>query len=213
MHVCALVVDVDEGGDVARVASALVNYRAVVHSTFSSSSDAPRCRIVLALAEPVDGATYEQTHAVVRAHLQAAGIVADEGAKDASRLSYAPVVRAGSEYHYRTTDGAGVDVGAVLAAQPRALPSACFHTLRRDHPDAYVRAALRRASSAVTAAPVGARHVTLNREAYALARLDVEEEVVAGVLLPAFVCSVGEEGRREGERTIRDAFRARRGGA
>jgi hypothetical protein len=63
----------------------------------------------------------------------------------------------------------------------------------------------------VAAAPAGARHAALNREAHALARLDLAEHEIAGALLPAFVESAGEGRRREGERTIRDAVRARRG--
>ncbi len=90
LHVGALVLDLDEGGDVDRVADVLTKYSAVVHETFSSTADAPRCRAYLQLAEPVEAATYERVHAVARKHLSAVGLVADEGAKDASRLSYAP---------------------------------------------------------------------------------------------------------------------------
>jgi hypothetical protein len=207
----AIVVDVDQGGDVAAVAASLVGYRAVVHSTFSSTNEAPRCRIVLALAAPIDASTYERLHAVVRAHLRAAGIVADEGAKDASRLSYSPVVRPGAEFHYRTTDGAPLDARGVLDAQAPALQRARPPRSAPEHAGTYQRAALRRAAGAVAAAPAGARHAALNREAHALARLDLAEHEIAGALLPAFVESAGEGRRREGERTIRDAVRARRG--
>lgn len=195
-----------------RVAAVVARYRAIVHSTFSSTPDAPRCRIVLALAEPIDATTYEATHAVVRARLRGAGVSADEGAKDASRVSYAPVVRPGASYHYRSIDGAPLDARAVLAAQPPP-PRSAPRLPPPEHADAYVRAALRRAADTVAGSSPGARHYALCREAYALARLGVDEAQIASALLPAFVASAGEARRHEGERSIRDAVRARRGAA
>src|SRR5262249_31065133 len=83
----ALVVDIDGCGDVDRVADDVSSYDAIIHETFSSTNDDPRCRLLLRLAEPVDAATYESAHAVVRATLRKAiGACCDEGAKDASRL-------------------------------------------------------------------------------------------------------------------------------
>src|SRR5580658_1563915 len=98
VSIAALVVDVDEAGDVDHAARQVQRYRAIVHETFSSTDDSPRCRIVLALTEPIDATTYERAHAIVRAHLRRAGFVADEGAKGASRLSYSPVRRPGARY-------------------------------------------------------------------------------------------------------------------
>jgi hypothetical protein len=207
----AIVVDVDEGGDVERVAAAVARYSAILHSTFSSTSAAPRCRITLALAAPIDASTYEATHAIVRAHLRAVGIRADEGAKDASRLSYAPVIRPGASYHYRRIDGGPLDARAVLAAQPAPPPRRARHRLDPRHADAYVRAALRRAADAVAGSSPGTRHYMLSREAFFLARLDVDEEQIASALLAAFVASAGEGRENEGRRTIHDAVQARRG--
>ena len=102
----ALVVDIDENGDVDEAADPVAKYAAIAHETFSSTNDAPRCRIVLALAEPIDAATYEALHTIVRATLARAGMPADEGAKDASRLSYAPVRRPGAGYRFRLVGGA-----------------------------------------------------------------------------------------------------------
>jgi hypothetical protein len=210
----ALVVDVDEGGDVGRVADALGRYRGIVHSTFSSSPESPRCRIVLALAQPLDAPTYSRTHAVVRWHLGQAGVIADEGAKDASRLSYTPVVRAGAAYSFRAIDGVPLDACAVLAAQPPAVHPPWRSMSVGDpseRPDAYARSALRRGAGEVASADAGARHYTLSRESFTLARLGLPEDEIAGMLLPAFVASAGEARRAEGLRTIRDAVRARRG--
>jgi hypothetical protein len=59
VRIWALIVDLDEAGDVDVVADAVTRYRAIVHETFSSTDDAARCRLVLALSEPVDSTTYE----------------------------------------------------------------------------------------------------------------------------------------------------------
>jgi hypothetical protein len=208
-----LVVDVDERGDVNRIASALARYRAIVHSTFSSTPDAPRCRIVIALGEPIDAPTYEAAHAVVRKHLAAAGVEADDGAKDASRVSYAPVVRTGADYRFRALEGRLLDARAVLAVQPPPPPRSTRRPPDPEHADAYVRGALRRAADAVAGSSPGTRHHALSREAFTLARLDVSDDEIASALLPAFVASAGEARRREGERTISDAVRAKRRGA
>jgi hypothetical protein len=209
----ALVVDVDDNGDVDRVADVLSRYRAIVHSTFSATPEAPRCRLVLALTEAVDAATYEAAHAVVRKHLRAGGIVADEGAKDASRVSYVPVVRAAHTYRYRLLDGAALDARSMLAAQPPPPAHVAPRPPTPEHADAYVRAALRRAADSVAGSSPGTRHYALSREAFTLARLGVSDMEIEHALLPAFIASAGEGRGREGVRTIRDAIRARRGAA
>jgi hypothetical protein len=213
VRIHAMVVDIDENGDVDQVADALARYAAIVHETFSSTSEAPRCRAVLLLAGAIDASTYEETHRVLRAHFLDAGIVADEGAKDASRLSYSPVRRPGAPYRCRTVDGAPLDAAKVLAAQPPRPAPAPPPAIRPGHADAYVRAALTRAADAVSSAGEGIRHYTLSREAFALARLGLSDAQIESVLLPAFVAAAGERREREGARTIQDAIKARRGAA
>jgi hypothetical protein len=68
VHAGALLVDVDEAGDVDRVASALAKYATIIHSTYKSSLDKPRCRAVILLAEPIDASAYERAWNVVAAH-------------------------------------------------------------------------------------------------------------------------------------------------
>jgi hypothetical protein len=87
---------------------------------------------------------------------------------------------------------------------------------RPEHRDRYVQGALQRAAVAVSASSVGDRHHALSREAYSLARdaLGLSKHQVQGALLEAFVGAAGEHRRREGTRTIDDAFdAARRAGA
>ena len=151
-------------------------------------------------------------HAIARASFHADGITKGlEGAKDASRLSYCPVRRPGSGYRFRTTDGTLLDARRVVADQPPRhaterprVASTALHT------DRYRRAALRRAADALSTAGEGSRHETLNREAFALARLDLSVSEIAAALLPAAIATMGDGRRREAERTIADAVRARK---
>lgn len=68
---------------------ALAPYEHVVWTTFSSTSDLPRLRVILPLAEPTDADGYDAAHAQLSALLP--GIV-DQNAKDASRYHYLPAV-------------------------------------------------------------------------------------------------------------------------
>jgi hypothetical protein len=208
LSIGALVVDVDGGADVARAAAAVGRYRAIIHETFSSTAAEPRCRIVIDLGQPVDVATYERTHAVVRAHLRAADFEVDERAKDASRLSFMPVRPSGAPYAFVASDGVPLSVTRVLGAQPpqpsrrKAAPPV--------HADAYVRAALRRATQAVASAPEGTRNSTLNRETFCVARFDVIDDatIEAAMIDAALAAGLTEP---EARRTIVGAVRARRG--
>ncbi len=212
VRIWALIVDIDENGDVDNVADALSRYSAIVHETFSSTNDAPRCRIVLELAEDINAATYETAHKIIRSRLRSAGIVADEGAKDASRLSYAPCRREGAGYRFRANEGEQLDACALIAAQPPPPPRPPVRVVAPEHRDVYVRGALRKAAEAVSGASEGERHYMLCKEAFALARLGLSDSEIESALLPAFVAAAGERRQHEGIRTIRDATRARVGG-
>jgi len=54
-----LVADIDEGGDVRKIADRLRAVSAIVHETFRAV-DAPRCRIVFELSRHCSAAEYEQ---------------------------------------------------------------------------------------------------------------------------------------------------------
>jgi hypothetical protein len=207
LRVCALVVDVDDGGEVDRIARLLARYAAIIHDTFSSTAGTPRCRIVILLVEPVDAVTYEAAHSIVRAHLRRAGVVADAAAKDASRLSFAPVRRPGDGYRIRVTVGAPLDAKALMAAQrfpplnSRAAPAGPVGA------ETYARGALRSAVRRVALAKQGTRNRTLFAEAFAIARLPLDP----GVIERALADSARFAGLPPGEasRTIASALRAR----
>ncbi len=207
----ALSLDFDDAGDVDRIADALP-YSCIIHETYSSTSAAPRCRAYLELAEPImDVAIFDRAHAVVRRHLAAAGAVADDGAKDCSRLNYVPCRARGMGYRFRRVEGEPLDVSRMLAAAPPpSAPTATVLPLPQNR-DRYIAAALQRARLNVASASPGGRHLALGREAYSLARLGLREHEIRDALLPAFVAAAGEKRRAEGARFVRDAIRARRG--
>jgi hypothetical protein len=213
VHVHALPIDVDVNGDVDEVADLVSRYRSLVLETFSSTDDDPHCRALILLAEPIDVAEFEEAHRIVRAHLRAQGVVADEGAKDASRLSYAPVRRAGAGYRFRLNEGEPLDARAMLRAQPAPAPRIVVPPPAPEHRDRYVRGALQKAAATLASAAPGERHYALSREAFTLARLDVPTAEIESALLPAFVAAAGDTRMAEGVRTIRDAVKARRGAA
>jgi hypothetical protein len=213
IRIGAIVLDFDESG-VDDVADSLGRYAAIVHETFNSTNDAPRSRAVIRLSTPIEAAEYEMLHGIARARMRAIGLPADEGAKDASRVSYLPVRRAGAGYRFRLIEGEALDAGAVIAAQPKPAPRPPPPPPPSpEHRDRYLQAALRRAADAVGGASDGIRHHTLCREAFALARLGLDDGEIERALLPAFVAAAGERREYEGRRTIRDAIRARKGAA
>lgn len=214
----AITFDIDVGGDVDRACRAFDRFQKIVHSTYKSTPEAPRCRVVLPLAAPcADPAQYEAAHALMRRELGRRGLTCDDGAKDISRLNFWPMVRPGREFHVRSTDGAPFDLaGFARAAEAdtvrrRAAAQPDRTTAPSERP-AYVRASLQRAAGAILLAVDGDRHHQLAREAFTLARpaLGLSFAEVRGALLEAFVLRAGESRRVEGERTIRDAYRAAR---
>lgn len=212
IHACALVVDVDAGGDVDALAEEFQLFDAILHETFSSTAETPRCRVVLRLAEPISAEEYEHLHRIVRRRLREdLKIGVDDGAKDVSRFSYSPVRRPGSGYRFRVTNGKPLDAAKVIAAHPplvRALPAPRFEPPK--DMTRYHESALRKAADALAAGTPGERHDILCREAYSLARLDLTLGEIARALMPAALHSMGEHRRREIERTIAESVQARR---
>lgn len=212
LHVWCLVIDIDDGNvDPARLAELFSKRSAVVHSTFSSTPEARRSRIIVELAKPIDVATYDKLHTHYRAALLRQKITADLGAKDASRLSYIPVVRPGVEQVTFKVGGAPLDGAGLVAKLPPEPKRPPPVVIPPDHRDKYVQGALRKAADAIASTSDGLRHYTLAREAWGLARLDLSEHEIEAALLPAFVAVAGEGRRAEGLRTIRGQVADRNG--
>lgn len=79
----------------------------VVHSTYSSTPDAPRVRVIIPLASPVVPGDYVSLCKALMAHL---GMVAwDESCAQAERAMYMPAKPVGGEYWAVRTDGPLMD--------------------------------------------------------------------------------------------------------
>jgi hypothetical protein len=214
--VSVLVADVDEASEGAldRAAEALAGYAGCIAPTFSATPETPKYRIVLRLSRALTPDEFPLVWSKMARRLAAAGIVVDKGCKNINRLYFGCVARAPEAWMgARFLDGSPLDVEVVLAVartdETRRVPAPTRTTIAITSGSAYTRAALRRAATAVAQAPEGERHETLNREAFALARLALDERQIADALLGPFVATAGEARRREGERAIRDAVTAR----
>jgi hypothetical protein len=173
---------------------------------------------VLPLTEPcTDLRAYKRAHAAMRERLYAWGYIRpdkrakvkgdiDEGASDATRLSYAPMHRPERAFAFLATDGDALDINKI-PARPKPSPAPMLAPRERN-PDKYREGALRRAEDEVRTALEGGRHEALFKEGASLARkeLGLSDGEIYGALLPAFLCVAGQGRRVEGERTIADAI-------
>nr|DAK59476.1 MAG TPA: dsDNA helicase [Caudoviricetes sp.] len=108
---CAVVLDCDdadaEGVKVLCEAVRGLGVLSVVHSTYSSTPDAPRVRVVLPLASPVVPGDYVSLCRALMAHLSM--VTWDESCAQAERAMYAPAKPVGGEYWAVRTDGPLMD--------------------------------------------------------------------------------------------------------
>lgn len=108
---CAVVLDCDDAdaGGVKALCEAVkcLGVLSVVHSTYSSTPDAPRVRVVIPLASPVVPGDYVSLCRALMAHLSM--VTWDESCAQAERAMYAPAKPAGGEYWAVRTDGPLMD--------------------------------------------------------------------------------------------------------
>nr|DAX79735.1 MAG TPA: dsDNA helicase [Caudoviricetes sp.] len=108
---CAVVLDCDDA-DQAGIAALCEGVRglgvlSVVHSTYSSTPDAPRVRVVIPLASPVVPGDYVALCRALMAHLSM--VTWDESCAQAERAMYMPAKPVGGEYWAIRTDGPLMD--------------------------------------------------------------------------------------------------------
>ena len=80
--------DFDHGADYATVKGQLAGYEFVAHSTYSSTPEEPRFRVVIPFTRPVSAIEWPEIKARVDFHVFA--LAADPQAKDCARIYYAP---------------------------------------------------------------------------------------------------------------------------
>lgn len=91
LAVSALVLDYDDGVSPAHALERWRGFAGVVHSSWSHRPDAPKCRVVLPLAEPVGAAIWRDVYRLVVA---ADGDDADPACCDVSRIYLLPATGA-----------------------------------------------------------------------------------------------------------------------
>jgi len=221
------VADVDdcESGAIDRSVAVLSPHAGAVIPTFSATVENPRHRIVLLPSRPLAVDEFDLAWVKMASTLADCGIVVDRGCRNPNRLYYACVSPSAERWAElggaRILPGSPVDVDSMLVAARADLEEEERQRARRAKPrprlvgqrnrDKYVASAVDRARANILGAGEGGRHDALIREAYSLARFELSEEQIVDALLDAFVSAAGEPRRKEGERAIRDAIRARGG--
>jgi hypothetical protein len=124
----ALVLDFDDGADVAAAMALFPDRERCAYSTFSAESDAPRCRLVLPLASPVAGPIWSATMRLILKDIGQDASAADPKCIDPSRLYLLPCRGPVEVADY--APGELVDVGEYVA---RAEYEAELARLAADH--------------------------------------------------------------------------------
>lgn len=208
-----LVADIDEGGDVRKIADRLRAVSAIVHETFSSTSDAPRCRIVFELARPCSAAEYRAAHAAVSARLIDCGIVPDRACCDPGRLSFVPLRPPGATYLVEVTRGRPIDAVAYAARHPLSVETYVPADSTPRNLSRVQTVALEREADGVRATGAGQRHAQMLVAALRVFRpqLQIAYNDGEAALLPAFLAATNGSRKSEGIRILRDAWRKNRG--
>jgi len=147
VKIWAMVVDIDQGGDVDRVVQLVGRYRAIVHSTFSSTEADPRCRVLILLAEAVgrgdvrSGAQGRASPSHPHRRRRRRG---GKGRQPRELLARGPALAPRSVCV--EVDGVTLDARAVIAAQPPPAPKSAPRLVAPEHRDVYIQAALRKAA-------------------------------------------------------------------
>ncbi|MDB4946216.1 MAG: hypothetical protein JWP97_5750 [Labilithrix sp.] len=115
--------EIVEAHDLSRLRGRFAGVAAFVHTTWSSTLDAPRCRVFFLLSRPVTGAEYPRIYQAIARDAERGGLVVDRAASDASRFWFLPSVRAvGCSMVSWRCDGPPIDVDAALLTVPAPAP-------------------------------------------------------------------------------------------
>ena len=205
-----LVVDIDEMGIVDTLARIVRQTSAIVHETFSSTDERPRCRVIFELLRPCSPAEYRSAWASVTEALMRQGVTPDRACCDPGRLSYVPVRRPGSTYEVDYCEGRPIDAVSIARRHPLPTHAPIDVDGYRPHDLSRVqRAALEREADEVRATGPGQRHARALEAALRIFRpqLQIAYRDGEAVLLPAFLAATDGKRKGEGLRILRDAWR------
>ena len=137
----AVTLDVDDGSPLAPILAALEGLFLMVHSTFSSTVEAPRWRVVVPLDACVDGDAYERVWRWLAIALEAEDVGPDYQGRSVAQAWAVPAIPPSGVYEAHITDGAFACVRDALVAVPREEPIAAPAPRQDDSYDARVRRA------------------------------------------------------------------------
>jgi hypothetical protein len=212
-QVYMLVLDVDH---TALPLDLLEGLEYVAHTTYSHTPDDPRWRVVLPLAEPIDGSDWPMFWLRANAHF---GGCVDPATKDSSRIFYLPSCQPGGVHEVRRQHGAFLEPSS-LPEVPRYEPAV---QVRRSiaRTDSYLRGwaerfAETKAAELSTMGKDTGRNAACNRAAFLLGGLiadplhGLDTTWVANALYGACARNglVADDGQRQVEATIRSGIEA-----
>ena len=178
--VSCIALDDDKSGlPIEQVVAIWSGLGGAVHTTFSSTPQHPKYRIVLRCSRDVTAAEYVRVRQYVRDHAAKCGQTLDDGAKDASRFWYVPGRAEGAPYEWRELVGEPLPVDKILAAAPAPAttdaPTATAPAPRTSSTPTDRRKAVAAALGAAWP-PVGSRHEAKKALAGALYRDGVSKQ-------------------------------------
>ena len=203
-----LVLDHDAGEvSIQSAAESFDAYSCIVHATHRSRPEAHRWRAIFALTRPMTRAEHTRVWKDVAGNLQQHGVTLDVSTKNASRYWYSPVVCPGVPYEYVVSDGALLDVDALLS-RPEPIRRPSRYEPGTAKGERYAHRVLERAARNVACANEGERNPMLNKEVWSVARF---EELPTHVIVEAFTsaakaCGLGDI---ETRKTIASALKSR----
>ena len=118
--------DVDDGSPWGPIAEALDGLHYLAHSTWSSTPDAPRWRVVLPLDRAVHADAYERVWRWLAIALDEVGVVADPQGVTPVQPYAVPGRPPSGSYEYHEGDGALLDVAEALVAVPAPEPPPAY---------------------------------------------------------------------------------------
>lgn len=189
------------------------------HTTFSHTPEAPRWRVVVPLAQPVNGEDWPEFWLRANAHF---GGCIDPQTKDSSRIFYLPSCLPGAPHEARQQHGAFLDPASLpevarYEPPPEPPPLRRRSILNRTYLQGWAeRFADDKAAELATMGKDTGRNAACNRAAYLLGGLaadpqhGINAEGVASLLYAACERNglVADDGQRSVEATIRSGFEA-----
>lgn len=202
--------DIDKNGDIEKALKAFEPFKKIVHTTYKSTPDKPRCRVILLLNDACrDSEVFRRAHRGLRAAVVRASWFHeddfDDAGSDPSRLWYLPMVPPGGTYTCHVTDGALLDLSKLVMPSTAKAKSKKTSKPTKNKTTTNVSGALVWADRRMREAAEGRRHTTVYSTAAWLA--EIEPPIPVHDIEAALMAYAPDGHEPEFRRTIADAIR------